>query len=345
MSNKPFFSVILPSYKVADYLEDAVSYILNQTFEDFELILVDDGSQDHCPEMCDAFAEKDPRVRVIHKPNGGLVSARNAGIMEARGDYICYVDGDDWIKPNLLAFVFDRLAGTSVPLDMVIFAADKVAGDQYRPFLNGLPEGLYDRERLKKEVFPYLISDRRNGFHTGSAIKGYTWNKVSRRALQLEHYVRDERIRMFTDVPLTYEILLNCQNVYICNERLYLYNVSNPNSILARGKQDYLTPSFRYLISYMNERLRGYGPEIDRELNDYPATLIIRTVKWRLKTAASFREAVYQVKMGLKASGMLEFISLKGLPMIPMVLILLLKLHLYNVAMAFCALRMHCRRR
>ena len=91
------FSVIVPIYKVEKYLPDCVNSILNQTYKDFELLLVDDGSPDNCPQMCDDFALKDSRIRVIHKKNGGLVSARNIGIKNAKGKYICYVDGDDTV--------------------------------------------------------------------------------------------------------------------------------------------------------------------------------------------------------------------------------------------------------
>ena len=94
------FSVIVPIYKVEKYLNKCIDSILKQTFQDFELILVDDGSPDKCPKICDEYAKKDKRVRVIHKENAGLVAARNTGIKEAKGDYICYVDGDDWISEN-----------------------------------------------------------------------------------------------------------------------------------------------------------------------------------------------------------------------------------------------------
>ena len=90
-------SVIVPIYRIEAYLPQCVESLLNQSFENFELILVDDGSPDGCPEICDAYAEKDPRVRVIHKENGGLVSARKEGLRNDRGKYIAFVDGDDWV--------------------------------------------------------------------------------------------------------------------------------------------------------------------------------------------------------------------------------------------------------
>ncbi len=268
------FTVIIPVYNVEEYLRKCIDSVLAQTFRDFEVILVDDGSTDGCPQICDEYQEKDPRVRVIHKPNGGLVSARNAGILAAKGDYITYVDGDDWVKPELLQFVHDRLAASPAPLDMVMFAAENVYDDHVEYTTNNLEEGYYDKARLEKEVYPYMLCDRRNGSRAGTTVQGHTWNKPCRRELQAEHYVRDESIRMFTDIPMTYECLLNCGNVYICNEVLYCYNKMNSNSILAQGKRNYINESMTHLVAYLQERLRGYG--IDRQLNDYPVSLIVR---------------------------------------------------------------------
>lgn len=334
------FTVIVPVYRVEEYLERCVDSILAQTFPDFEVILVDDGSPDGCPKMCDDYGKKDGRVRVIHKPNGGLVSARNAGILAAKGDYITYVDGDDWIKPNLLQFVHDRIAESDQPVDMIMFASENVYADGHTDYIkNAVPEGWYDRERLEKEIFPYLLSDRRKGFFIGTMILGHAWNKPSRRELQVDNYVRDEKIRMFTDVPMTYKILLNCHNVYICNEPLYLYNQMNTGSIIAQGKMNYLTESYAHLVSYMQQRMRGYGSSMDRQLNDYPVHLIIRNAIWELKKKQTFFQAVKTVKTGLKKTGMLRFITLKGLPANPKILILLFKLRLYTPAMLLCAIK------
>lgn len=90
-------SVIVPIYKVESYLDQCVQSIVDQTYKNLEIILVDDGSPDHCPIVCDAWAEKDSRIRVIHKENGGFSSARNVGLDAATGDYIQFVDSDDWI--------------------------------------------------------------------------------------------------------------------------------------------------------------------------------------------------------------------------------------------------------
>ena len=95
-------SIVVPVYKVEKYLNRCVDSILNQTYTDFECILVDDGSPDKCGQICDEYAELDKRIRVIHKENGGLSDARNVGIDAAKGEYILFVDSDDWIHPQLI---------------------------------------------------------------------------------------------------------------------------------------------------------------------------------------------------------------------------------------------------
>lgn len=103
-------SVIVPVYKVEPFLDKCISSIVNQTYKNLEIILVDDGSPDNCPAMCDAWAEKDSRIRVIHKTNGGLSDARNAGMAVATGELMAFVDSDDWIAPDMYEYLYQRLA-------------------------------------------------------------------------------------------------------------------------------------------------------------------------------------------------------------------------------------------
>lgn len=97
MNKQSLVSIIVPIYKVQEYLNECIESIVNQTYKNIELILVDDGSPDKCPQMCDEWAGKDNRIRVIHKENGGLSSARNAGLDIIKGEYVAFVDSDDFI--------------------------------------------------------------------------------------------------------------------------------------------------------------------------------------------------------------------------------------------------------
>ena len=331
-------SVIVPVYNVEKYLRKCVDSILNQTYADFELLLVDDGSTDGCPQICNEYAASDSRVRVIHKTNGGLISARNEGILAARGDYVCILDGDDWALENMLQFIHDTVSRLPELPDMVLFAAHNVYADHMEDTLNNVPEGYYNRNRLEEEIFPYLIMDTRTGLHPGR-IQAHTWDKAFRRELLAAHYTREERIRVFTDVPMTYECMLHCRNMYICNEPLYMYNKTNEDSIRARSRENLLTKSFYYLVSYMREHMSGLAPSVDRQLNEYAAMLIIRTGKWRAGTEPSLREAARHMREGLRESEMLSLVSARGLPRKAQAVILLLKIHMVLPAVLLCAAR------
>lgn len=197
------FSVIVPIYKVEKYLPDCVNSILNQTYKDFELLLVDDGSPDNCPQMCDDFALKDSRIRVIHKKNGGLVSARNIGIKNAKGKYICYVDGDDTVDEKLLESIYKEILIKNNP-DIIIFGIVKNFADHDEEIFCDLPDGLYDKKAMEEKVYPYMMYDNRKSFCKGLIFPA-ACNKIYSRKLLLEHYCRDDRIRMGEDNAFVYE--------------------------------------------------------------------------------------------------------------------------------------------
>ena len=109
-------SVIVPIYNVEPYLDRCVKSIVDQTYDHLEIILVDDGSPDNCPVLCDTWAERDRRIKVIHKTNGGLSDARNAGLAAASGGLICFIDSDDWIEPEFLSALYYAMEQTGAEI-------------------------------------------------------------------------------------------------------------------------------------------------------------------------------------------------------------------------------------
>ena len=107
-------SVIVPVYKVEKYLDKCIESIVGQTYKNLEIILVDDGSPDNCPAMCDSWAQKDSRIKVIHKPNGGVSSARNTALDAASGEYICFVDSDDVLELDTVKYMVDNISDADV---------------------------------------------------------------------------------------------------------------------------------------------------------------------------------------------------------------------------------------
>ncbi len=163
----PELSIIVPVYKVEPYLRKCIDSILAQTFTDFELILVDDGSPDQCPQICDDYASKDDRIIVIHQPNKGVSAARNAGLDKAKGKYIGFVDSDDWIEPDMYEEMIHSIVSTNS--DVVICAAKYENEDQSVQRIDLSQSTSYSCDELLLELF---------GMPT--KIGGACWNKLIR---------------------------------------------------------------------------------------------------------------------------------------------------------------------
>ena len=203
-----FFSVIVPIYGVEAYLKDCVESVLSQSFTDYELILVDDGSKDACPRLCDEYAERSSRVRVIHKENGGLVSARKAGLQAAKGEYVLPLDGDDALLPDALETAHRLCMETDA--DVVSFAYRIYRkGELSEPVCEPASEGVYEKEKLK-ELVSHAVCDE-NMEH----LFYFVWGKAIRRNfLEGYQYAVPETISLGEDLWIM---------VYICAASIVSY--------------------------------------------------------------------------------------------------------------------------
>ena len=215
-----FFSVIVPVYKVEKYLSDCIESVLTQSFSDFELILVDDGSPDRCPEICDSYKEKDERIKVVHKTNGGLASARQAGIRVAEGEYVFNLDSDDLIENDTLECAYKIIGETNC--DIISFSYNWVKNGKTVNVTNdGLDEGLYTKKDIEKYIFPRLLMDE-NMNH----ISYYLSGKAVKRELLTPHQLGvSEKISLGEDLCCTVPCYLSAERVYISKKAAYLYNV------------------------------------------------------------------------------------------------------------------------
>lgn len=159
--DKGLVSVVVPVYNVKAYLEKCINSILNQTYENLEIIIVDDGSTDGSSDICDQFLKKDNRVFVIHKENGGVVSARQAGIDKAKGEYVIAIDSDDWIEPIMISELYTLAIENDA--DIVSSGYYRESGDTYGIVIDGIKEGVYsddNKEFLYHNMFWYGNSDK-----------------------------------------------------------------------------------------------------------------------------------------------------------------------------------------
>ena len=270
----PFFSVIVPVYKAEAYLRDCVDSVLCQTFRDFELILVDDGSPDGCPAICDEYAAKDSRIRVIHQANGGVSAARNAGMRAASGAYLAFLDSDDyWCQPKGLERLHGVLAERGFAVDTLVFVVKRELAEtgEELPLVH-YPEEL---NRMDSDEAARTLLER-NTLLT-SAVE-----KVLRRAFVEEHGLYfDEQVITAEDGEWVMRTTACSPRYHFINDVLYVTRRGTPD--VFRG-----TPWERY------EAMCGF---LARYLHrDYPS----EAVKYNVLALGAYH---YTLLCGLAAAG------------------------------------------
>lgn len=231
----PLISVIIPVYKVEDYLTACVESVLAQTYQNYEIILVDDGSPDNCPQMCDEFARQDSRIRVIHKENGGLSSARNAGIDVAKGEYLAFLDSDDLWTPLFLERLFRAICETDADLAVCLFRRFQDAPPIELP---GLAPTILLTQREAFECFFGVRNENmvvapnklycRNLFSSVNESIVVAWNKLY--PADSFRGIRYPVGKLHEDEAVIHEILGLTQKVAWVEEAHYLYREA-PDSI------------------------------------------------------------------------------------------------------------------
>lgn len=226
----PKVSIVVPVYKVEPYLDRCVQSLRNQALEDIEIILVDDGSPDRCPEMCDVYAKQDSRIVVIHQSNKGVAAARNRGIEAANSDYVTFVDGDDYVDSNMYLDMF-RIA---VENDCDVVLCDCVKEYDKRTLLysHDIRGGYYNREQLEKEYFPHLIM--MENIEYPATISNWLILYRMRQSDKLYptglvRYV--EGIRYSEDLLFGAQILFNANSFYYLRGKAYYHYCMNSNSV------------------------------------------------------------------------------------------------------------------
>lgn len=216
MDREGQISVIVPVFQVEAYLARCVESILNQSYQNLEIILVDDGSKDGSGKICDEFQTRDARVRVIHKENGGLSSARNAGLDAARGEYLAFVDSDDWIEPDCYETMLNQMKHWGAMLACAgRYDVDGATGEK-TPGLCPEQEGCIPAEEMVGKIFLW------DGCDSSACDKLYHHSLF-------QHFRYPEGM-VCEDVPVTYRIVLQAGQVALCNRRVYNY-YHRPDSI------------------------------------------------------------------------------------------------------------------
>ncbi len=212
-------SVIVPVYNVEKYITKCVDSILNQTYNNIEILLIDDGSLDNSPKICDEFAKKDRRIKVFHTKNGGVSKARNIGLANAQGEYILFVDSDDWLELNMIEIMYRELISHGVDISICNY------------FIN-YKEKIIIHDELNNRL---VLDDKEkiiNALFDEKKFGGYLWNKlISRKAISKIRF--DEKVKICEDMLFLYEIIIknNIRILYNSVYKLYHYRKSEYSAV------------------------------------------------------------------------------------------------------------------
>lgn len=212
MENKKLVSIIVPVYKVEKFIHKCVNSILNQTYKKIEIILVDDGSPDNCGKICDEYAKKDNRIRVIHQENGGLSSARNTGLSVAKGEYVLFVDSDDWISMNAVEDLVKTMSENGC--DMVIFE-----------YINVFPDGRMERKKPVCEKQVLEVEEAIRLLLKDTQITNHAWRKFYKRSLLKENLFPVGK--SYEDIFVAADLIMKCKKIVYLNNAYYYYYQNN----------------------------------------------------------------------------------------------------------------------
>ncbi|MGN1148996.1 MAG: glycosyltransferase family 2 protein, partial [Lachnospiraceae bacterium] len=250
----PLVSIIVPVYNSEKTLSRCIDSILNQTYREFELILLDDGSTDASGQICDTYAAKDARIRAVHKENSGVSDTRNQGIAMAKGEYLQFLDSDDWITPEATG-LFVRTA-TETQCDMVIADFYRVIGERVSQKGAIEEDGLMDRV-----AYATNMMQRPADFYYG-----VLWNKFYKRSIIEEHQLKmDSSISWCEDFIFNLEYIRHVQSIYALKVPIYYY-VKTKGSLVSQGMSMKKTIQMkRTVFAYYNDFYKDVFGEEDYE--------------------------------------------------------------------------------
>lgn len=274
MTDYPLLSVIVPVYMTDRYTGICIESVINQTYKNLEIILVDDGSTDNCPELCDLYATKDSRIKVIHKENGGLVSGRKAGILASKGEYIGYVDGDDWIGPGYYQSMMDAMRESDADIAIAGFSRDLFSLSV--KMQNAMPAGLYEGKSL--EFFYKNMISYGDFFNHG--ITTYFWNKLFRRDTIYPYQMAvDNSFFVLEDGAAVFPAMLNANRIVVTDN--YAYHYRQREGSMLKSVPDLKKESIRLkaVNSFLRKVIKDYPEKykLEQQVDDLMlSTYIVR---------------------------------------------------------------------
>ncbi len=280
-TDNELISIVIPIYKVEEYLKKCITSVLEQTYSNLEIILVDDGSPDNCGKICDEYAKKDERIKVIHKENGGLSDARNAGIIQATGNYITFIDSDDYVDENYVELLYTTLVSNEADISI---ASHRV---------------LYNKKCIDKstnENFcgkPELILEK---ILYDDGVDLSAWGKLYK--INLFSKVKFPKGRLYEDSATTYQLIDMSKEIAVYSKPVYNYVIreeSISNNKFSEKKLDLITST-----KEMTDFIRNKYPDLENACNRRLMYAYLSTLTQLAKSEEKNKEIEIELKNYIK---------------------------------------------
>lgn len=280
-------SVIIPVYNVEKYLAKCLDSVIAQTFRDIEIICVNDGSTDNSLQILTEYSNKDERIKIITKPNGGLFSARHVGMVSAIGEYILFVDSDDWIEKTLIEKTLDKICETNV--DVVVYGSytvkeDKIANGMYS--VNKIPDKFKEKVLTLKDYEDNLFR-----------FPPTAWCKLYRKKFIDDNNIKFQEIKDGEDQLFYLHTFLCAKSIYVLNENLYYYIKNRAGAITSDSKKTSVSPILNF---YASEELLNKLNLTDKYINQIINKYFSKTLSWYGKCGDDFKAEYYNKLQEMK---------------------------------------------
>ncbi len=274
--SSPLLTVVIPVYNTEKYLPKCLDSIIRQTLKDIEIICIDDGSADESPQILDSYAEKDTRIKVIHKKNEGLVAARKEGVQAAQGEYTGYVDSDDWIDPEMYERLYQRAEDCRADL---VTSGYWLEGNYTSKLLDAVPEGFYGEKEMQffREHAIYHMQKKETGIRGSLCCKLFRTETLKKSLMRIPDCISysEDKLTLLTH-------LLECQSAYAEQNAYYHYCI-HPESMVHKADFDYLLhihEVYRYLRSLYGHE--NFTETMRTQAELYVAELLLLGINQRM---------------------------------------------------------------
>jgi len=290
MINVPLISIIIPVYNVEPYLRKCVDSVLAQTYANFEIILVNDGSSDNCGKICDEYAEQDGRVRVVHKENGGSSDARNAGLNIALGDYISFIDSDDFVTQSYVEYLYDLIIRYNADISTCNYLPLKEDGRVIKSKDSLVEDTFYDKEKFKK-MFSVMLYEENTTIYDSACAKLY------KKTLFTD--IEFPNGKLFEDVRTVPQLLHKAEKIIFGREKHYFYQIRQNSMITQRFSEknyDFIN-AIKEMCKFIGDNYNGLGKACARRYTSAMIRVLRQMIEldgFDKKEANSLRKKILQ---------------------------------------------------